>query len=490
MYTKYIMSEDDSIMRIEHDFLGELQLPDNAYYGVQTVRAVGNFPITGQQLDDEFIYALAVIKRAAAAANISTGRLEETIGTAIITACDEVISGKWHDQFVVDPIQGGAGTSMNMNANEVIANRALEILGENKGDYQKISPNNHINMAQSTNDVVPTAIRITAIRKARKLLIELNDLINIFNCKSKEFEHILKMGRTHLQDAVPITLGQEFKAYANLLTRGTNRLSSTTNKLLRINIGATAVGTGLNAEVEYIQQAVAEIRNLTGEEFESAENLVDATQNTDELAELSAALKVLALGLSKIANDLRLMASGPKCGLNEIYLPAMQPGSSIMPGKVNPVIPEVVNQVAFQVIGNDQVVSLAVGAGQFELNVMEPVLAYNLFNSLSMLTNVIQVFNKKCVCEIEANERRCTELVDGSIGIITALLPHIGYEEASAIAREALATGNPVKQLILSKGSMSKEKLNAILAVEQMTKPGIAGKQYMINNTCDKASAS
>ncbi len=477
-------------MRIEHDFLGEMELPEEVYYGVQTMRAIENFPITGQRLDDEFIVALAVIKRAAAAANISTGRLEGKIGTAIITACDEIISGKWHDQFMVDPIQGGAGTSMNMNTNEVIANRALEILGEKKGDYRNISPNNHINMAQSTNDVVPTAIRITAMRKTRKLITELGELINTFDCKAQEFEQVLKMGRTHLQDAVPITLGQEFRAYANLISRGTSRIRSITNKLLSINIGATAVGTGLNAEVEYIQQAVAEIRILTGEEFRSAENLVDATQNTDELAELSAALKVLALGLSKIANDLRLMASGPKCGLNEIYLPAMQPGSSIMPGKVNPVIPEVVNQVAFQVMGNDQVISLAVSAGQFELNVMEPVLAYNLFNSLSMLTNAVLVFNKKCVSGIVANEQRCAELVDGSIGIITALLPHIGYEDASAIAREALTTGKPVKQIILSKGIMSKDKLNAILAVEQMTRPGIAGKQYMADASSYKASVS
>lgn len=466
-------------MRIENDFLGEIQLPDNVYYGVQTFRAVNNFDITGHKLNPKFIIALAIIKKAAALANMKTGRLDRKVGEAIVQAADEIIDGQWHDQFVVDPIQGGAGTSMNMNANEVIANRALELLHEAKGKYSIVSPNNHVNMAQSTNDVIPTAIRIATITLAKGLITELQALAIALDVKATAFDQVLKMGRTHLQDAVPITLGQEFAAYAEAVKRSFIRIEHAMEELKPVNMGATAVGTGLNAEPEYIDWVVQFIAELTGEKFVTSPNLVDATQNTDVLAEFSGRLKVCALALSKIANDLRLMASGPKCGFNEITLPALQPGSSIMPGKVNPVIPEMINQVAFQVIGNDQTIGMAVEAGQFELNVMEPVLAYNLFNSLTILTHAVHAFNYKCIQGIKANECRCRELVDSSLGVVTALLPHIGYEQASQLTKEALNTGRPLKEILIEKQVLPFDQLETILSPREMTKPGIAGKQYL-----------
>ncbi len=466
-------------MRIEHDFLGQMEIPEDVYYGIQTLRAVENFPITGQKLCSEFIVALAIVKKAAALANMKTGRLVPLYGTAIVQAATEIIDGKWHEQFLVDPIQGGAGTSMNMNANEVIANRALEILDRSKGDYTFLSPNNHVNMAQSTNDVIPTAIRIATITKAKQFVLELKLTIDAFRTKANEFEHVIKMGRTHLQDAVPITLGQEFAAYAAVLSRSVRRIESAMQEFLAVNMGATAVGTGLNAEPKYILQVVKELSLLTGEQFSTCSNLVDGTQNTDILAEFSGVLKVCALGLSKICNDLRLMASGPRCGLNEIHLESRQPGSSIMPGKVNPVMPEVVNQVCFQVIGNDTTIGLAVEAGQFELNVMEPVIAYNLFNSLTILTQVLYSFRTTCVCSIQANEARCTLLVDNSIGIVTALAPYLGYEQSAQIAKEALETGRPVREIILAEGLLNEHDLSIILSTKEMTKPGISGSAIL-----------
>jgi aspartate ammonia-lyase len=435
--------------------------------------------VTGHRLCQEFIVALGLVKKAAAKANMKTGRMPLAIGNAIVKASEEIVDGNWHDQFVVDSIQGGAGTSMNMNANEVIANRALEVLGHAKGAYELVSPNNHVNMAQSTNDVIPTSIRIAALYKSRALVKELEDLLAALLRKSEEFSAVIKMGRTHLQDAVPITLGQEFTAYASMINRSIIRVRNAQSKLLSVNMGATAVGTGLNAEPEYIVEVVRELSRLTNLPFNNAENLVDATQNTDELAELSGALKICAISLSKIANDLRMMASGPRCGLNELSLPALQPGSSIMPGKINPVIPEMINQVAFQVIGNDHVVCMAVEAGQFELNVMEPVLAYNLFNSLSFLTNAVNAFTHKCIVGLIANEERCRELVDGSVGIVTALLPHLGYEAASVIAKEALQTKQSVRDIIFKRGLMTSEQLQVVLSPVEMTRPGIAGKQYL-----------
>lgn len=466
-------------MRNEHDFLGEIQIQDEVYYGVQTTRALENFVITGHRMNDDFIASFGIVKAAAAKANMRTGRMPIKIGNAIVQAAEEIITGKLHDQFVVDCIQGGAGTSMNMNANEVIANRALEILGEAKGNYALVSPNNHVNMAQSTNDVMPTAMRICTITKAKKLIDALEDMAAAFTAKGDSFNHILKMGRTHLQDAVPITLGQEFYAYAEATKRAIKRIKENVKNMHFVNMGATAVGTGLNAEPEYIAFVVEELSRLTGEKIHSADNLVDATQNTDQIAEFSSALKVTALALCKIANDLRLMASGPRCGLGELSLPARQPGSSIMPGKVNPVIPETVNQVAYQVIGNDMAISLAVENGQFELNVMEPVMAYNLFNSLTILTNVVNTLNHKCVKGIEANEERCREMIDKSVGIVTALLPHIGYEQSSIIAKEALKTGASVKELVLAKGLLTAAQLEIILSPSEMTQPGIAGKQFL-----------
>ena len=472
-------------MRIEKDFLGEIQIPNRLYYGIQTTRAMHNFNITGYELDKDFVVALGIVKASAARANVRTGRMPELIGAAIVKAAEEISAGQWQEQFVIDCIQGGAGTSMNMNANEVIANRALEILGSKKGNYDLVSPNNHVDMAQSANDVIPTAIRICTIRKTKKLLQAMGSLAAAFEAKGEEFSQVLKMGRTHLQDAVPITLGQEFQAYAEAIKRSMRRIELTVQSLHAVNMGATAVGTGLNAEPEYIAFVTEELSKLAGEPIHSAKNMVDATQNTDELAEFSGTLKVSALALSKIANDLRLMASGPKCGLNELLLPAMQPGSSIMPGKVNPVIPETMNQVAFQVCGNDMVISLAVEAGQFELNVMDPVIAYNLFHSLTILTNAVNTLNLKCVQHIKANVEHCHSMIDASVGVVTALLPHIGYEQSSLIAKEALGSGKTVKEIVIQKGLLTEEQLDVILSPGEMTQPGIAGKQFL-DSACKK----
>lgn len=468
-------------VRLEHDFLGEVQVPDDVYYGVQTVRAVNNFNITGHKMDTDFIVALATVKKAAVAANrkARVNCMSPQVGDAMLQAADEIIKGKWHEQFVVDCIQGGAGTSMNMNTNEVIANRALEILGAQKGNYEFVSPNNHVNMSQSTNDVIPTAIRITTVRKGKRLVQELISLAEAFEGKAREFSRVLKMGRTHLQDAVPITLGQEFAAYAVAVRRAARRIEKSLESMLTVNMGATAVGTGLNADPVYIEEVVKQIAMLTDESFVSPADLVDATQMTDDVAAVSSTIKVGALALTKICNDLRLMASGPRCGLYEIMLPARQPGSSIMPGKVNPVIPEVVNQTAFFVMGNDLTISLAVENGQFELNVMEPVMAYALFNSFNCLTNAVHTLHHHCVDGILANVGRCHEMVDRSIGIVTALSPHIGYEQSAAIAKEALTTGKPVRQIIADKGLMPVEQIDIILSPEEMTKPGIAGKQFL-----------
>lgn len=469
-------------MRLEHDFLGELEIPDDAYYGVQTMRAMENFKITGQKIDSDFIVSLAMVKKAAAKANMSTGRLDKIIGEALVAAADEIISGKFHDQFPVDPIQGGAGTSINMNINEVLSNRALEIIGDRKGNYERISPNNHSNMAQSTNDAFPTSIKVCIVRKGRNLMTALLELADALDEKAVQFKHILKMGRTHLQDAVPVTLGQEMAAYASAVRRGAGRVEGVMHRLYAVNMGATAVGTGLNAEPEYIAEVARQLAEITDAPFVTADNLIDATNNTDAFADVSAALKVTALVLIKIANDFRLMASGPRCGLHELDLPARQPGSSIMPGKVNPVIPEVLNQTCYQIIGNDLAVTMGVENGQFELNVMEPVMAFNIFNSIAYMTNAVKTFTNLCVKGIKANEEQCEEWLDKSVGIVTALLPHIGYENSSMLAKEAYKTGRPVRQIILEKGLLTKEAMDIILSPEEMTKPGIAGQQLLKNS--------
>ncbi|ULL13573.1 aspartate ammonia-lyase [Paenibacillus sp. H1-7] len=469
-------------LRVEKDFLGSKEVPIEAYYGIQTLRAVENFPITGYRIHEELIRAMAIVKKAAATANMEITRLQPALAEAIVRAADEIIAGQWHDQFIVDPIQGGAGTSINMNANEVIANRAIELLGGTKGDYFTVSPNSHVNMAQSTNDAFPTAIHISVLSSIDKLLVTMKQLHEAFVAKAKEFDGVIKMGRTHLQDGVPIRLGQEFAAYAKVLGRDMKRIENTREHLYEVNMGATAVGTGLNADPRYIKRVVELLAEWSGFPLVNAEDLVDATQNTDAYTEVSAALKVCMMNMSKVANDLRLMASGPRAGLGEIRLPARQPGSSIMPGKVNPVMCEVVNQVAFQVIGNDHTICLASEAGQLELNVMEPVLVFNLLQSLSIMNNVFHVFKVHCVDGIEANEQQCKEYVDRSIGIITALNPHLGYEVAARIAREATLSGKSVRELCLLYNVLTEEELDLILDPYEMTHPGIAGAALLDKN--------
>jgi aspartate ammonia-lyase len=470
------MTTATSGYRIEKDFLGPKEVPEHVYYGVQTLRAVENFPVTGYKIHKEMIEALATVKKAAALANMETTRLYEGIGQAIVQASDEILEGKLHEFFIVDPIQGGAGTSINMNANEVIANRALELLSHNKGEYGKVSPNSHVNMSQSTNDVFPTVIHISTLNLLDKLLVTMEDMLTVFKKKSQEFDHVIKMGRTHLQDAVPIRLGQEFEAYSRVIERDIKRIGRTREHLYEVNMGATAVGTGLNADPAYIKSVVKHLVDISGLPLTGAEHLVDATQNTDAYTEVSSALKVCMLNMSKIANDLRLMASGPRAGLGEISLPSRQPGSSIMPGKVNPVMPELINQVAFQVIGNDQTISLASEAGQLELNVMEPVLVFNLLQSISIMNNAFRSFTDNCLSGIEANETRMKEYVENSVGIITAVNPHLGYEVVSRIAREAILKGKSVRELCLEYDVLTEEELDLILNPYEMTNPGIAGR--------------
>ncbi|WP_248927906.1 aspartate ammonia-lyase [Paenibacillus hamazuiensis] len=466
----------NTTIRIERDFLGEKEVPQDAYYGIQTLRAVDNFPITGYRIHSELIRAMGMVKKAAALANMETKRLGGRLGLAIVQAAGEVMDGKWDHQFIVDPIQGGAGTSINMNANEVIANRAIELLGGSKGDYFMLSPNSHVNMSQSTNDSFPTAIHIAVLSMIDRLLETMELLQAAFVRKAQQFDGIIKMGRTHLQDAVPIRLGQEFAAYSRVLARDMKRIRQTKGHLYEINMGATAVGTGLNADPRYIRRVVDLLADLSGYPLKGAEHLPDATQNTDAYTEVSAALKINAINMSKVANDLRLMASGPRAGLAEISLPARQPGSSIMPGKVNPVMCEVVNQVAFQVIGSDHTVCLASEAGQLELNVMEPVLVFNLLQSLTIMNQAWGVFRTHCVEGITANEERCRSYVDQSVGIITALNPHLGYETAARIAHEAITTGQSVRSLCLLYNVLDEDELDRILDPYRMTEPGIAGR--------------
>ncbi|WP_339226839.1 aspartate ammonia-lyase [Oceanobacillus sp. FSL K6-2867] len=466
-------------VRIEKDFLGEKEVPESAYYGIQTLRAVENFPITGYKIHSELIKAIAMVKKAAAIANLETGRLQPHIQKAIVQAADEIIDGLWHDHFIVDPIQGGAGTSLNMNANEVIANRALEILGKEKGDYSYLSPNTHVNMAQSTNDAFPTAIHLSVLTMSEQLLATMNDMYRAFKAKAKEYDSIIKIGRTHLQDAVPIRLGQEFEAYSRVIRRDIKRISQSREHLYEVNMGATAVGTGLNADPSYVLTAVNQLAEISGFPLFAAEHLVDATQNTDIYTEVSASLKVCMMNLSKIANDIRLMASGPRTGLNELKLPARQPGSSIMPGKVNPVMAEVINQIAFQVIGNDNTICLASEAGQFELNVMEPVLVFNLLQSISIMNNGFRVFTDYCVTGIQANKESMQHYVDSSVGTITAINPHIGYELATEIAREAIIDGKSVRELCIQHNVLTEEELNVILDPYEMTNHGISGRDML-----------
>lgn len=456
--------------RTEHDLLGERQVPFEYYYGIQTLRALENFDISGVRLNffPELVKSLAIVKMAAAKANRDLGLLPADIADAIIRACQEVMDHHFLNHFVVDMIQGGAGTSTNMNANEVIANRALELLGHQKGDYQYCHPNNHVNLSQSTNDVYPTAIQIAIYRSNEKLVKVLASLIDSFREKSFEFARVIKMGRTQLQDAVPMTLGQTFGAFATTLEEEVERLNENAKLFLEINMGGTAIGTGLNADPQYSGKVVYYLRQITGLDLVLARDLVEATQDTGHYVIYSSAVKRLAIKLSKICNDLRLLSSGPRAGLNEINLPPMQPGSTIMPGKVNPVIPEVVNQIAFKVIGNDLTVSFAAEAGQLELNVMEPVIVKSLFESIEMLKNGMDTLRYRCIDGITANVEHNRKTVENSIGLVTALNPYIGYENSTAIAKEALETGASVYSLVLEKKLLSKEELDRILDPENM----------------------
>ncbi len=460
-------------IRIEHDLLGEREVPADRYFGIQTLRATENFNISGITIRHypRLIKSLAYIKKAAALTNQQLGLLEASIAEAISRACDEILDGALHDEFVVDVIQGGAGTSTNMNANEVIANRALELIGYEKGRYDILHPLNHVNMSQSTNDVYPTALRMTLSQKLDGLMKEMGYLRDAFSRKAVEFSDVIKMGRTQLQDAVPMTLGQEFEAWAIMITEDIQRVSEAQSLIREINMGATAIGTGLNAHPDYAHLVTARLRELTSIPVVGSENLVEATQDTGAYVQLSGVLKRVATKLSKICNDLRLLSSGPRAGLHEINLPPMAPGSSIMPGKVNPIIPEVVNQVAFEVIGNDITVTLAAEAGQLELNVMEPVIAFNLFRSLDMLGRACRTLADRCVDGITANREVCRRMVENSIGLVTALNPYIGYEKSSLVANEALKSGRSVYEIVLEKGYLSKQQLDDILSPENMTRP-------------------
>jgi aspartate ammonia-lyase len=456
--------------RIESDLLGELKVPADALYGVQTQRGINNYHISRKTMSmyHEFIKSIAYVKLAAVETNRTLGAIDSNIADAIAQACQEIIDGKWREHFPIDMVQGGAGTSVNMNANEVIANRALEIMGHEKGDYQYCLPNDHCNCGQSTNDVYPTTIHLAVIRMNKKLIGALTGLISAFRYKGNEFKDCIKMGRTQLQDAVPMTSGQEFNAYANNLEKEIENLNDNVKLMLEINMGGTAIGTGINAAPGFAKLCAANLAKLTGEAFVSATDLVEATPDTGSYVSYSSALKRLAVKLSKICNDLRLMASGPRCGLNEINLPPMAPGSSIMPGKVNPVIPEVVNQVCFKVIGNDTTISFAAEAGQLQLNVMEPIIVESLFESLIWLKKAIETLTDKCVLGITVNKERNLATVKNSIGIVTALNPYLGYKTSTKVAKEALETNRSVYDIVLEQGLMTQEKLDEALNPQNM----------------------
>ena len=458
--------------RIEHDLIGEKPVSESAYYGIQTLRARENFNISGITLNfyPDFIRGFAKVKKAAAMANHDLGHIPDNINNAICQACDEIDMGMLHNHFIVDMLQGGAGTSTNMNANEVIANRALEIMGHARGEYKYCHPNNHVNRSQSTNDAYPTAIKVALMDANDKLITEVKNLIILIDEKTLEFADILKMGRTQMQDAVPMTLGQSFHAYASSLRNEVQRLTTCSQPFLTVNMGGTAIGTGLNAEPRYRERVVQHLGLVTGRDIVLAEDLIEATHDTGSLVMYSSALKQLAVKLSKICNDLRLLSSGPRAGFNEINLPPMQPGSSIMPGKVNPVIPEVVNQIAYKVIGNDLTTTMAAEAGQLELNVMEPVMVESIFESIVILKSGMRTLGSRCIAGITANKEVCENNVRNSIGIVTALNPHLGYEICTALAKQALEQNESVYDLVLEQQLLSKEQLDEVLAPENMVR--------------------
>src|SRR5438477_5401592 len=460
-------------VRTEHDLLGDRVVPADAYYGIHTLRALENFPITGTTISiyPDLVTALACVKQAASIANCELGLIDDQRSVAIRLACEEIREGKLHEEFVVDVIQGGAGTSSNMNANEVICNRALELLGHKKGEYEHLHPLDHVNLSQSTNDVYPTAIKLALQFGIKRLVTEMVALRKAFAEKALEFDDVLKVGRTQLQDAVPMTLGQEFSTYAVMLGEDEQRLKEAAELIREINLGATAIGTGINAHPDYAPLVTTRLSEVSGVTFISAPNLVEATQDAGAFVQLSGVLKRVAVKLSKTCNDLRLLSSGPRAGIGEISLPAVQAGSSIMPGKVNPVIPEVVNQIAFEVIGNDITVTMAAEAGQLQLNAFEPIIAHSLFEGIQHLTNGCRTLNERCVKGITANVERARRLLDESTALVTALNPHIGYARSSEIAQEALRTGARVYDLVLAKGFMTREQLDEVLKPERLTKP-------------------
>ncbi len=452
--------------RIEVDSLGEKKVPKDAYYGIQTLRALENFPVSGMRAPTTFIQAYIMVKKAAATANMHVGWLDETIGSAIIKACDEALKGRFLDQFVVDVFQAGAGTSFNMNVNEVLANRALEILGEEKGNYKAVNPNDHVNMAQSSNDTFPTALHISTLVALQPLLTHLDRLAEAFEKLGRKHANVIKSGRTHLQDALPVTIGQEFSAYATVVRNARNQIEIRGKRLEEVALGATAVGTGVNAHPRFKRIAISELSKMTGLKLRAAKNPFEALQSRNAIAAVSGALKELALELARVANDLRLLSSGPTAGFSEIELPPVQPGSSIMPGKVNPVMAECLNMIAFQVVGNDLAVSLAVQAGQLELNVMTPVMMHNILQSIQMLTNYLPVFTKKCIEGITVDRKKCASYLDKNPSLAGFLSPHIGYLEASKIAKQALSEKRSVKEIALAKGVLKPDQARQIFKPE------------------------
>lgn len=453
-----------SAVRMEADSIGMLEVPADVYYGVQSERAQRNFQITGHRMNSAFIQNLALIKEAAAMVNRDAGLLDRGKADAIIRACREVISGKFDDSFIADPVQGGAGTSANMNMNEVIANRAGEMLGGKKGAYDKVHPNDHVNMAQSTNDTIPTAGKMTVITLSRELVSELRRLSDALFEKAEEFKNVRKMGRTQLQDAVPMTLGESFHGYAVMVARCRMRIEKSLKEMHQINLGGTAIGSGINASDYYEDHIASRLSSLFGEKLTQAVDLFDATENLDSFAAVSGALKSCAVSLSKMCNDLRLLSSGPRCGLHEINLPAMQNGSSIMPGKVNPVIPEVVTQVAFLVAGHDTTITMAAEAGQMELNAFEPVVFYDLFESITAMTGAVRTLTDNCITGITANADHCLDLEEHSTGIATALCPTLGYKKSAEIAKKALREGRTVREVVLEEGLMDEKTLDALFS--------------------------
>jgi len=462
--------------RTERDPLGEFPVPTDAYYGIQTARAVENFPISGLRAPSDLVAATVLIKKAAAQANVALNRLEGRLGDAIVRAADEVLAGRLRDQFVVDVYQAGAGTSHNMNANEVLANRAAELMGGGRGDYRLVHPNDHVNMGQSTNDVFPTATRLALLMIHGPLVASARALSASFARKAEAFDEVLKVGRTHLQDAVPMTLGQEFGGYADCLARGADEVEHGAKGLHELNLGATAVGTGLNAGDEYAALAIRNLSRDTSLPLTPAANRFRVTQSMGDVVTYSGAMRRLSVELGKIASDLRLLSMGPRAGLSEVVLPPVQPGSSIMPGKINPSVPEMVNQVCYQVIGCDVTIAAAAEAGQLELNVMMPVIAWNAIHMSTILREAMHALRARCVDGIEADAARCRELLDRSTAVATALSPHLGYAQTAEIAKEAVRTGKPIRDIVLERGLMDERQLARILSAEQMTRPGIVGE--------------